>query len=106
MLDRNRVRSAGEGFRTSARRLNRSTAAAQLPGKIVADPGDQGGKEIPVVMDDHEVIHVAPVGAYRQGVFNEVVQWIEVEVGEDLPCKISNGKPTPVPGGKEALVGR
>ena len=67
---------------------------AQFPSEIVADLGDQGGKELPVLVDDHQVIHVTAVRAYPEGVFDEVVQRVEVKVGEYLTGEISNGETT------------
>ncbi len=53
---------------------------------------DDGKKGIPVAADHIEVVHVAAVMAAAECALHILVQFIEIDVGEELRCEVANGQ--------------
>ena len=56
----------------------------QLRAQKRGNAGYQRREEAPVLVDNHEIIHVAPVVPHAYRVLDVVIQRVEVKVGQDL----------------------
>ena len=65
----------------------------QFVTQIGADNGYEGGQVRAVLVDEHHVVHVTAVMADVQGMLDEVVEGVQVEVGEYLAGQVADGKP-------------
>ena len=80
---------------------------AQAPALQKAlDPFPPFGELIRIVVEEGEVVHVAHVPLGPQHLLAEVVEAIEVEVGEELAGEVANGQAAPpLEGGEEVVAG-
>ena len=60
----------------------------------------------PVFVQQHEVVHITHVVAALQLVFDELVQLVEIEVGEELAGEVADGEPGVGWGVLQPFVGR
>lgn len=59
-----------------------------------------------VLVDQHEVVDVAQVALRLQGVLHELVESVQVDVGQELAAEVPDRKPAVGPGIGQALVRR
>ena len=59
-----------------------------------------------VIAQQHEVVHIAQVGAHLEAVFHELVEFVEVDVGKELAGEAANGQAHPGRGVVEGFVRR
>lgn len=57
-----------------------------------------------LLAEDHEVVHVSEIGAAAEMLLHEVVQWVEIEVGEELAREVADRQAAPPLDRREEIV--
>lgn len=72
----------------------------------ILDWRNEGLKELLALMDEDEIVHISPVVAYFEGFLDELVERMEVEIGENLAREVADGETDSRRSEEEALVPR
>ena len=82
-------------------RVQANTPAFQIP----LDAPSPIRESVGVVVKEGEIVHIANVALGPQHLLAEVVEAVEVEVGEELDCEVADGETAPpLEGGEEVVA--
>jgi len=84
-------------------RMQHQTALSQEP---ITGNRNKRIEELPVVMHHHHVIHIPTIPAQSEIVLHEMVEPVQVEIGEQLACQVPDGQTVARLRAKHALVVR
>jgi hypothetical protein len=75
-------------------------------GEIGGDPIRPGGQDLRLVVEQREVVDVPQVARSSQHLLAEMIEAIEVDVGEELAGQVADRQPPPAAIGLEEIVAR
>ena len=98
-----------EERRRLARRHNPGLArvkAETTPFEVAGDPSPPFVQPLGLVVKQHEIVHVAHIALRPQDILAEMIEAVQIDIGEELAGQVSDGEAPPTLPRREQVVAR